>query len=291
MPATPSSPIALVECPRDAMQGLKLLIPAREKIRYLQALLAVGFDTLDCGSFVSRLVVPQMADTPEVLSALDRSGSSTKTLVIVANRKGIGLAADHPAVDCLGYPFSASETFQRRNTRRGIPEALDDVKELISTCGDCGKEAVIYISMAFGNPYGDPYDEWVVCQRVRQLVDLGATTISLADTVGVAEPAGISRLFGRLLPEFPQIRFGAHFHSDPGGWQPRIQAADGQGCSRFDSAMLGFGGCPMAADALVGNIATENLVRYFQATSRETGINREAFLRAQKMATGIFRET
>ena len=291
MAPAPSIPVALVECPRDAMQGLERLVPAREKVRYLQALLGVGFDTLDCGSFVSHRLIPQMADTAEVLSGLERSGSSTKILTIVANRTGMEQAVAHPAVDCLGYPFSVSETFQRRNTHRGIAEALRDVEGLLSICREAGKEAVIYISMAFGNPYGDPYDETLVSDWVGQLVGLGAATISLADTVGVAEPAAISRLFGSLIPLFPQTRFGAHFHSDSRGWLDRIRAADAEGCSRFDSALLGFGGCPMAADHLVGNIATENLVEYFESSHRETGLNREAFLQAQKIATEIFRET
>lgn len=278
----------IVECPRDAMQGLKKIIPTALKIQYLNHLLQVGFDTLDFGSLVSHRQVPQMADTLEVLAGLQRGSSATKLLAIVANLRGAETAMGYPAIHCLGYPFSISETFQKRNTNRSIADSLDLVRQLVSLCDSNQKELVVYISMGFGNPYGDPYSPEIVKGWAEKLVVLGVRVISLADTVGMADPDTISWLFSSLIPQFPFIEFGAHFHSHPDSWEQKIRAADQHGCRRFDSTLLGIGGCPMAKDELVGNIATENLLGYFRKSNVSLQLNEAALLEASQLANDLF---
>jgi hydroxymethylglutaryl-CoA lyase len=285
-----SIPPVLIECPRDALQGWKTWVPADQKIRYLQSLISVGFDALDCGSFVSHKRVPQMADTRQVLRALDKTGTATKLLVIVANLRGMEEAAAENSVDCIGYPFSISETFQQRNTGQGIMASLAVVGDLIRICSATGKQAVIYLSMAFGNPYGDPYDEKIAAGWVHQLTAIGVENISLADTIGMATPKAIGSLFARLLPAFQQVSFGAHLHSGPLLWREKIQAAVDNGCNRFDSAIGGVGGCPMAQDDLIGNIVTEKLVDFFRESKRHMNLDETAFHKALQIAREIFRE-
>lgn len=281
-------PVKMIECPRDAMQGWETFIPTHRKVAYLNALLQVGFDTLDFGSFVSAKAIPQMADTPEVIRQL-KPCPGTRLLAIVANERGAGEAASWESIACLGYPFSISETFQRRNTRHSIAQSLEVVKRIRDICQARAKQLVIYISMGFGNPYGDPYDTGIVLEWAEKLSVLGAEVISLADTVGVARPEDIAAVFSVLIPGYPQVEFGAHFHSAPGGWRPKIAAAYDQGCRRFDSAIYGIGGCPMANDTLVGNIATENILDFLGEHAIPAPIDRSAFAGACEIAREIFR--
>jgi len=287
-PPLPLNPV-IVECPRDAMQGWGHPISTEKKVEYLNALLRVGFDTIDFGSFVSPKLIPQMADTAELLSALVRGPSLTRLLAIVANIRGAETAAGYGSIDCLGYPFSVSETFQKKNTHHGLTDSLNMVKELIAISKGKGKELVIYLSMGFGNPYGDPYSTDIVAEWVDRLANLGIGVISLADTVGVAVPKTIRKLFAYLIPAFPQIRFGAHFHSQPSQWLEKVQTADLQGCRRFDTTLLGIGGCPMAGDELVGNIATENLIQYFRDKQVNFSFDEDALREARLLALQLFR--
>lgn len=280
--------VKIIECPRDAMQGWRRFIPTCEKIRYLEALLKVGFDCLDFGSFVSHKTIPQMADTLEVLKSLNIRNARSKLLAIVANLRGADEASSQEAVDYLGYPFSISETFQLRNTRRTIADSLELVKSIQALCLSRKKELVLYISMGFGNPYGDPYDKEIVLRWVDKITSLGVRIISLADTVGVAEPDHISDLFSILIPAFKGIDFGAHFHSSPQKWEEKVAAAFDQGCRRFDAAINGIGGCPMAKDELVGNIATENLVSFLDQRQVPTGIDMDSFSHARLLAGQVF---
>lgn len=279
--------LKMIECPRDAMQGWPQQISTENKISYLNALLDVGFDTLDFGSFVSAKAIPQMADTAEVLKGINVNGH-TKLLAIVANVRGAEDAVSHDAIHYLGFPFSISETFQLRNTNKTIAEALEQVQTIQELCIKNRKQLVIYISMGFGNPYGDAYDPEIVLQWAKTFAELEIPVISLADTVGVAQPEGITRLFTQLIPAYPQIEFGAHFHSTPQAWEEKIAAAYDSGCRRFDSAIRGIGGCPMAQDDLVGNIATENLVRFCQSRNIPLTIDKEKFIAAGLLADRIF---
>lgn len=283
-----SNAITLVECPRDAMQGWAHFIPTEQKIEYLNTLLRVGFDVLDCGSFVSAKAIPQLADTKDVLPRLDLSGSATKLLVIIANTRGAEEAVQHDNVSYLGFPFSISETFQLRNTNKTIAESLKQVEEIQNLCVQRGKELVIYISMGFGNPYGDPYEAELAIGWVRKLSELGIRIIAMADTVGVAKPDTIEYIYKNLIPKFPDVSIGAHFHSTPDRWEEKIQTAWNNGCLRFDSAMNGIGGCPMAEDELVGNIATENILYWAGKSGIELGLNKDAFNEALLMAGRIF---
>lgn len=280
--------VTLVECPRDAMQGWEHFIPTDRKSAYLNALLRVGFDVLDFGSFVSHRAVPQMADTAAVLQDLIIPAEGTKLLAIVANMRGAEEASAYDVITYLGYPFSVSETFQLRNTGRTVADALELVENLQALCTSRHKELVIYFSMGFGNPYGDPYDEGVIDHWLGRLSAMGIRQFSLADTVGMAKPPAISRLFKQLIPAYPEVVLGAHFHSHPLHWEEKIAAAYDAGCRRFDAALGGFGGCPMAADELVGNIATENLVGFFQRRGRPLSLDMEAFRQAAAMATSLF---
>ncbi len=278
----------IIECPRDAMQGMPNFITTAQKITYLQQLLAVGFDTLDFGSYVSPRAIPQLADTAQVLAALDLSRTNTKLLAIVANVRGGEQAAAQEKISYLGFPLSLSQTFQRRNTNKTIAEALIELDQLQGICQQKNKILVTYLSMGFGNPYGDPWNADAVLTLVQQLAARGSQIISLSDTVGVARPADISYLFGHLIPAFPQIEFGAHLHVQPHNWQEKVAAALSAGCTRFDGALRGFGGCPMAADALTGNLPTENLVAYFQNNGVPLNLNQQAFKAALALADAVF---
>lgn len=281
--------IELVECPRDAMQGWKRFIPTEEKIAYLNALLKVGFDVLDFGSFVSPKAIPQLADTKEVLAGLELSNSATKLLAIIANTRGAEEAVAFDEISYLGFPFSISETFQLRNTNKTIAESLKQVEEIQQLCLQHKKELVIYISMGFGNPYGDEYSAEVAINWVNRLVEMGIGTIAMSDTVGVAQPNTIEYIFNNLIPTFPATKIGAHFHSSFDKAQEKIEAAYHNGCVRFDSAMKGIGGCPMAEDELVGNLATEQLLSWCQQQDIQLNINQEAFSEALLLAGTVFR--
>lgn len=283
-----SQPIQIVECPRDAMQGIKAFIPTPLKIAYINQLLKLGFHTIDFGSFVSPKAVPQMADTKEVLIGLDIAQSSSELLAIIANLRGAQDACQYPQIKYLGYPFSISETFQLRNTRKSIAESLVLVEQIQKLCQDTRKELVIYISMAFGNPYGDDWNLEIVEKWVAKMNLLNIQIISLADTVGVASPEDIKDLFFNLIPQFPSITFGAHFHAHPTQRKEKIKAAYEAGCRRFDVALNGFGGCPFAKDELVGNIATESLLAYFKEQGFPRNIEQEAWEQAKTLAQQVF---
>lgn len=280
--------VKLIECPRDAMQGLSPFIPTRTKIEYLQSLLAVGFDTLDFGSFVSPKAIPQMADTAEVLEGLDLTTTQTKLLAIIANVRGANDAAVHPQIDYLGYPFSISETFQLRNTNATIEESLTRVSDILEIADTSNKEVVIYISMGFGNPYGDPWNVDIVLQWVYKLMDMGVRIFSLSDTIGVSSPDNIHYLFESLIPALPQIEFGAHLHTTPTTWQEKVQAAYQSGCRRFDGALKGYGGCPMAREELTGNMPMENMVQYFQSLNATPLIQLDRLNNALSMVSSVF---
>ena len=281
-----SSSIKIIECPRDAMQGRHDFIPTPAKATYLQQLLACGFDTLDFGSFVSPKAIPQMRDTAAVLGQLDLAATDTKLLAIVANRRGAHDALRHPEIDYLGYPFSISETFQLRNTNATLAESLDRVKQIQEMTVAAGKQLVLYISMGFGNPYGDPWNVEVVEEWTNRLAALDISIFQLSDTVGVSNPASISYLFGSLIPRYPELEIGAHLHTTPTTWYEKVAAAYESGCRRFDGAIRGFGGCPMAKDDLTGNMATENLLSYLGFA--ETGVEREAFTVAMRDSAKVF---
>ncbi|MFD2720245.1 hydroxymethylglutaryl-CoA lyase [Hymenobacter monticola] len=278
----------LIECPRDAMQGLHDFIPTATKTAYLNALMQVGFDTLDFGSFVSPKAIPQLRDTAEVLAGLDLANTKTKLLAIVANLRGAETAAQHPEISYLGFPLSVSETFQRRNTNQSTAEALADVAAMHALCERTGKTLVVYLSMGFGNPYGDAWSPEIVTDFTQQLAALGVRIVALSDTVGTSSAATIAPLFSALIPAYPQIEFGAHLHTTPGTWREKVAAAYEAGCRRFDGALGGFGGCPMAADELTGNMATENLVAFLAEQSVPTGLNMEAFREAQLLSQPVF---
>lgn len=277
----------LIECPRDAMQGMEKFIATEDKVRYLNQLMRVGFDTIDAGSFVSPKAIPQMRDTAEVLDRVDFGNSASRLLAIVANVRGAEEAAQRKEITYLGFPLSLSETFQKRNTNKSIPEALDTLNAIQEVCVQRQKTLVTYISMGFGNPYGDPYDISVVGKFVDILATLEVSIISLADTVGVSKPDQITYLFSNLTRDFPAIEFGAHLHSNPAKAAEKIEAALASGCQRFDGAIRGLGGCPMAEDELVGNLATETIVSVLESKSIPTGLNKTEFATALRMADEI----
>lgn len=279
--------IKIIECPRDAMQGWTEFIPTEEKIKYLNTLLRVGFDTLDFGSFVSPKAIPQLKDTAEVLSRLDLNGVNTKLLAIVANKRGAEEAALHEQISYLGFPFSVSEEFQMRNTNSTIEQSLVRVEEIQKICESTDKSLVIYISMGFGNPYGEDWSAALVSKWVEKLSGMGIKIIALSDTVGVSNPTNIKELFSHLIPAIPDVEFGAHLHSLQSNWQEKVEAAYKSGCRRFDSAMGGIGGCPMADDELVGNLATENIVSYFNGYNA-LGLDENHFIKSMAMANKIF---
>ena len=280
--------IKLIECPRDAMQGWKNFIPTDKKIEYINSLLNVGFDTIDFGSFVSAKAIPQMADTAEVVRSLKSGVGHTKLLSIVANLRGAEEASVFDQITYLGFPFSVSETFQQRNTNSSIEESLKRVEEIQNLCINKNKKLVIYISMAFGNPYNDLYDEDIVFNWVEKLVEMDIDIISLADTVGVATPEQVYDMTSYLVESLPATEVGVHLHSTFENWQQKLDAAVKAGCNRFDGALKGIGGCPMANDELVGNMNTEWMISYFEKNNIATGLNKEALAESLRIAGEIF---
>lgn len=278
----------IIECPRDAMQGIDMYIPVDKKVNYLNQLLRVGFDTIDFGSFVSPKAIPQLRDTAEVLSKLELTTTTSKLLAIVANTRGAEDAVQHKEIDFLGFPFSISETFQQRNTNKSIPEALNTLNEIQELCVKHNKQLVAYISMGFGNPYNDRYDVDIVARFTDILVSIGIAVISLADTIGVSNPDNITYLYTNLIKQYPDVEFGAHLHSNPATAREKIDAAYKAGCKRFDGAIKGYGGCPMADDDLVGNIATEQIISYFGKENVELGLNMDQFRTSLELSSGIF---
>jgi len=278
----------IIECPRDAMQGIHDFIPTETKIDYINQLLKVGFDTIDFGSFVSPKAIPQMKDTSQVLSGLNISSTSSKLLAIIANVRGASEACDFDEIHYLGYPLSLSETFQQKNTNRSIDVALNDLAEIQELSQESDKTLVVYLSMGFGNPYGDPYEMDYVEGFVSKLDEMEVEIISLADTIGVAVPEVITSLFTGLIPKLPHIEFGAHLHSTPDSIKEKVKAAYQSGCRRMDGAIKGFGGCPMAKDELTGNMATEKMIAYFNQEHVAIGLNQAEFENALKMASSVF---
>ena len=280
--------INIVESPSEAMQGLHDFIPTDKKVAYINQLLKVGFDTIDFGSFVSPKAIPQMSDTADVLAQLNLSETNSKLLAIIGNVRGAEDAVKHKQITYLGFPFSISETFQQRNINSSITESVERVKEIKQLCDDNGKKLMIYISMGFGNPYGDPWSAEVAAEWVEKLVTMDIKYVSLADTIGVANPESITYLFSHLIPKFPGVDFGAHLHTTPDAWLEKIDAAYKSGCTRFDGAIKGFGGCPMAADDLTGNMPTENIIQYFDHQKVSMGINKYEFRESVRKALVTF---
>lgn len=278
----------IIECPRDAMQGFETFIPTPSKIAYINQLLKVGFAEMDFGSFVSPQHVPQMSDTAQVIAELEWRQSKSKLLAIVANTRGAKNACAFEAVSIIGFPMSISETFQKRNTNKSIPESLNELEEIAGIARAKGKKLVVYISMGFGNPYGDPYEQDIVVQFAGILIALGADVVSLADTVGVADTTQVYDLFTALSGACPDIEIGAHLHSTPETAGAKVEAAFRAGCRRFDGALKGYGGCPMADDELVGNVATETILTVLEASGVETGLNKEELSKALAMVPEIF---
>ncbi len=280
--------IKLIECPRDAMQGIKDFIPTDKKVQYIQSLLRVGFDSIDFGSFVSAKAIPQMQDTAEVLAKLDLSKTESKLLAIIANTQGAENASVHPEIQYLGFPFSISENFQMRNTHKTIAESLVTLDEILNIADKSNKEVVTYISMGFGNPYGDPWNVEIVGEWTEKLARMGVKILSLSDTVGSSTPEVIDYLFSNLIPKYPDVEFGAHLHTTPDKWYEKVDAAYKAGCRRFDGAIQGFGGCPMATDKLTGNMPTEKLLSYFTAQKADTNLSAMSFESAYNEALKIF---
>lgn len=278
----------IIECPRDAMQGLHDFIPTEKKIAYINQLLKVGFDTIDFGSFVSPKAIPQMRDTAEVLAGLQLDSTDSKLLAIVANIRGANDACHFDEIQYLGYPLSLSETFQQRNTNRSINDAFNDLAEMQELCDDFEKTLVVYLSMGFGNPYGDPYEMDYVGEFVDRLDRMEVQVISLADTIGVSNPKNISSLLETLIPKFPHIEFGAHLHSTPDTIEEKVDAAFQSGCRRMDGAIKGYGGCPMAKDDLTGNMATERMLQFLSEKGVQTGLDMEAFNESVLLSSSVF---
>ena len=280
--------IKLIECSRDAMQGWANFIPTEKKIKYLNQLLKVGFDTLDFGSFVSPKAIPQMADTALVYDALDLENTKTKLLAIIANVRGAETAVSFEKIKYLGFPFSISETFQQRNTNSSIAEAFKTVETIQNLCQKSDKQLGVYFSMGFGNPYGDAFSTEVVANWAEEMNKIGIKIIALSDTVGVANNHTITQLFTSLIPQYPNIEFGAHFHATNDTWQMKIEAAYQAGCYRFDGAIGGFGGCPMAEDELVGNINTQNMIQYFENQGVSLALDKDEFRKSVEISKNIF---
>lgn len=278
----------LVECPRDAMQGIHDFIPTEKKVAYINSILKVGYHTVDFGSFVSPKAIPQMVDTAKVLEQLDLSTTKSKLLAIIANVRGAQDAVEFEEISYLGFPFSISETFQQRNANSSIAESLTRVEEIQDLCVRNKKELVVYVSMAFGNPYGDEWSSDVALAWTKRLAAMGIKIIALSDTIGVSNPQNISYLFSKLVPEFPGVEIGAHLHTTPTTWEEKVHAAYSSGCRRFDSAIKGYGGCPMASDKLTGNMPTENLLNYFNKNNIVTGIDENAFAEAMHLSASTF---
>ncbi|GAA3784594.1 hydroxymethylglutaryl-CoA lyase [Corallibacter vietnamensis] len=282
-----SNTVKIIECPRDAMQGIKAFIPTEKKVQYLQSLLRVGFDTIDFGSFVSPKAIPQMVDTANVLSQLDLSNTKSKLLAIIANVRGAEDASKHKPIQYLGYPFSISENFQMRNTHKTIAQSVVTLKEILEIADKSNKEVVVYISMGFGNPYGDPWSVEIVGEWTERLANMGVKILSLSDTVGTSNPENIDYLFSNLIPKYPNVEFGAHLHTTPTTWFEKVDAAYNAGCRRFDGAIQGFGGCPMAKDDLTGNMPTEKLLSYM-TSKKASDLQAMSFESAYNEATKIF---
>ena len=280
--------IKLIECPRDAMQGIRTMIPTDLKAKYINQLLKVGFDTIDFGSFVSPKAIPQMADTHDLIRLLDTNNSSSNLLAIVANLRGALEASEYDVIDYLGYPFSISETFQLRNTNATIEESLDRVADIQEVCNKKKKQLVIYLSMGFGNPYGDPWNVEIAQKWVDRLADMGIKILSLSDTIGVSTPESITYLFSNLIPPYPDVEFGAHLHTIPNEWREKVEAAYQSGCFRFDGALKGYGGCPMAKNDLTGNMATENIISYLTHEKVDLGLDMNALQEAEKISSEVF---
>jgi len=283
-----SEQVKIIECPRDAMQGIKAFIPTEKKVQYIQSLLRVGFDTIDFGSFVSPKAIPQMVDTAQVLDQLDLSKTSSKLLAIIANTRGANDAAQHKPIEYLGFPFSISENFQMRNTHKTIAQSVVTLQEILEIADKHDKKVVAYLSMGFGNPYGDPWNVDIVGEWTERLSNMGVKILSLSDTIGSSNPENIDYLFSNLIPKYPDIEFGAHLHTTPTTWFEKIDAAYKAGCRRFDGAIQGFGGCPMAKDELTGNMPTEKLLSYFTSKKALTNLNAMSFESSYNEASKIF---
>jgi hydroxymethylglutaryl-CoA lyase len=280
--------VKIIECPRDAMQGIKTFIPTANKVTYIQSLLRVGFDSIDFGSFVSPKAIPQMQDTAEVLAQLDLSQTKSKLLAIIANTQGAETACSFPEIQYLGFPFSISENFQMRNTHKTISQSLVSLQEILNLADAKNKQVIAYLSMGFGNPYGDPWNTEIVGEWTEKLAGMGVKIVSLSDTIGSSTPEVISYLFSNLIPAYPTIEFGAHLHTTPDSWFEKIDAAYHAGCLRFDGAIQGFGGCPMATNHLTGNMPTEKLLSYFTAQKATTNLSPMSFESAYNEASKVF---
>ena len=280
-----SSSIKIIECPRDAMQGIKEFIPTKNKIEYINQLLKVGFDTIDFGSFVSPKAIPQLKDTAEVLVGLNLSSTSSKLLSIIANTRGANDACNFEEINYLGFPLSVSEQFQNRNTNKSIIKSLNIVEEIQNLSVKNNKKLVVYLSMAFGNPYGENYHPNIVAELTEKLYQLDVGIVALSDTIGVSDPTNIAPLFSTLIKEYPTIEFGAHFHTTPDKWEEKVDSAYQNGCRRFDTAIKGFGGCPMAKDDLTGNMPTEKLITYF---TEDLKLNKDEFEKSLELSNSIF---
>ncbi len=280
--------LELIECPRDAMQGIHQFIPTQTKINYLNLLLRAGFHSLDFGSFVSPKAIPQLADTPEVIEKLELNSVQTKLLAIVANLRGAETACTYPQIQYIGFPFSISETFQQRNTHSSIQDSLKTVEAMQQLSVAHGKTLVVYLSMGFGNPYGDPWSADLLIDWSNKMAALGVKILSLSDTIGIANPSTIHEVFSNLIPALPQITFGAHLHTTPDTWEEKMVAAWEAGCQRFDGAIKGFGGCPMAADALTGNMPMENILHFLDKKKVAHGIDTSVFDQAMLLANEVF---
>lgn len=287
MPEKTNNSVQIIDCPRDAMQGIKTFIPTKLKVQYLQALLGVGFHTLDCGSFVSPRAIPQMRDTGSVIGQLDLDDTATKLLVIIANYRGAKEAVHYEKVSYLGFPFSISETFQLRNTNATREEAFDRIREIQNLAQQYNKNLVVYFSMCFGNPYGDLWHPDIITYWARRFLDIGIKTISLSDTIGIGNPETIGHTISAMNESFTDIRFGVHLHTRPDSWKEKVKAAYEHGCHRFDGALRGYGGCPMAQDELVGNMPTEHLINFFAEESMFY-YNKEALKEAFEIAREIY---
>ena len=283
-----SDQIRITECPRDAMQGIAEWIPTDKKTAYINQLLKVGFDTIDFGSFVSPKAVPQMKDTHEVLKGIDKGDSHTDLLAIVVNRRGAEEAVEYSLIDYLGYPFSISETFQQRNSRKSMAESVELLKGISDLCHTKNKKLLVYLSMAFGNPYDDPWEVSIVESWTENMAAMGVKYIALADTIGSSDQKSIQQLFSTLIPKFPEVEIGAHFHANPNKREEKIRTAWESGCRKFDTALQGFGGCPFAEDELVGNIATESLLFFCDNAHIETRLDKEALATAMSLSREIF---
>jgi hydroxymethylglutaryl-CoA lyase len=280
--------VKIIECPRDAMQSIKTFIPTLSKLSYLQTVVDVGFDVVDIGSFVSPKAIPQLSDTSIIIDKIDLSKSISKLLVIVANIKGALKASEFDKVTYLGYPFSISENFQMRNTNKTINDSENELKEIISIANSSNKKVVVYLSMCFGNPYGDPWNLNIVNHWVYKLSKMGVKIISLSDTIGTSNPESIKSIFNSVLKNHSDIEFGAHLHSDPNTWHEKIQSAYEAGCRRFDGAIKGFGGCPMASDEMVGNMPTEKIISFLNANKVSYNVNPIRFESCHNQSIELF---